>query len=377
MDEVFGEKIKQAREAWVVMQEPHVKVKNKLTEKHKAELLHSLQPVFAKLNKDLMLEEDYKVYRMLKELAKELSEEYTIKVKVNGPNDIVSGLKIYIPVERNQELWTWETDGNGETYITLTMYGFMKAKAENKIVLVLKNGETIEKEFKITSKTTEVTFDLEKNVEVYISPATVKPGEKVTITARVSPPGVYNAKITVTNVKSQISKTFEKKTDNDGILVFRLEITETNLEDKLGKNIVKVEILDLGIYGTASFNVEESVEYWSGTWSGKFCWVLENEEEDCWEESGKWEAIVSGTEATIKIYDEEGTLLGTGSGIWGRDIGDSISFSVSIDLMENPVQITGTRASTNTVEGTWNVRDPDGSYASGIWYGTIKTSNNP
>lgn len=170
--------------------------------------------------------------------------------------------------------------------------------------------------------------------------------------AKVSPPWVYKEKITITNVKSQAIKTFEKETDSDGVLVFRLEITENDLEDKLGRNIVKVEIPDLGVYGIASFHVEEGVEYWSGTWSGVFCCVLENKAEDCWEESGKWEAMVSGTEATIKISGEEGELLGTGRGIWGRDIGDSISFCVSIDLMENPVRITGTRVSTNSVEGT-------------------------
>lgn len=353
--DVYGKKLKEKGEASILEQIPHVNVKMKLKENHKAELIYSLQPVFYKLSKDLTLEQEEKVFQTLKKIAKELNKEYKIKVKVNGPSNVISGLKVYIPVARNQGLWTWETNENGECYITLTMYGYAKAQAANKIVLVLNNGETMEKEFKITSRTTEVTFDLggsldvsvepkqvsigdtftvtvkidpptstelhikmynpstgygsrseptvvktdengiwkgifkvpakdidkkvgENVVEAYApeldskgsdtfviekpeisvtaSPSTVTPGEKVVIKAKVSPPGVYNARLTVMNANSGASKTFEKKTDSNGNLVFRLSVTEKNLESKLGKNVVTVDIPELGIYGSADFYIE-------------------------------------------------------------------------------------------------------------------------
>ncbi len=110
-------------------------------------------------------------------------------------------------------------------------------------------------------------------------------------------------------------------------------------------------------------------EIWRGTWSGKFCFKFDSDE-TCWDESGTWVANVSGGYASIKLYETDGTLAGYGSGSWGVDIGSSITLSVSHYLMENPVTITGNRVSEDYVQGTWSVRDPDGSYATGTWSGT-------
>ncbi len=114
-----------------------------------------------------------------------------------------------------------------------------------------------------------------------------------------------------------------------------------------------------------------AIELWSGNWQGKFCWKLDPSEDPvCWNESGTWRATVTGTNAQMNIYDETGDLIGSGSGLWGRNPGDSISVPVSTDLMTNPINIVGTRVSESFVQGTWSVYDPDGSYATGTWSGT-------
>ena len=352
--------IKQASQAWATEQIPHVDVKNKLIENHRAELLYTLQPVFRALSKNAILEEEKEVFKNLKKIRKELNRVYAVNVHVFGPRDYVKGLKVYIPVESgDQEQWTKILDEDGEARFTFTMYGFLKSGAENKVVLELENGEKMEEEFKFESwrTVTSVGFDLggklsvdvkpkkvtsggevdfrvctdppietklqieveneekgvvakvekytsyadngcyygsieipEEGMEgmnyikvvapaidasgsasfevikakilVKVSPQSIEPGEVVKIIADVYPPGVYTAKIQVTNVESGAkSSVFTKNTDSKGHLVYRLQITERNVEQKLGGNLVRVWIDELGVVGTAYFYVGGAPAY--------------------------------------------------------------------------------------------------------------------
>ncbi len=336
-------------------------LKKKISENHKAELMNALKPVFWRLEEQILLEMQAKATRQLKKMAEELNKVYTLNVRVNGPKDFVSGLEVYIPVKAgNQEQWSWETDESGECFIRFTLYGLLKSQAKNKVVLITKTGEKIEQEFKLTSRSTSVVFNIEgkgsiqvsvtpkrvapgdkikvsvqvnppveteleikiENIEtgygkksepwkvktgkdgryesnfviqpkdvykkagknvlivtapelgaegkatfeiikpeisVTVSPSTVRPGEAVVIKARVEPPGRYKAKLSVLNAQSGASYSDIKYTDSSGNFRYQLRIYAKNIEQKLGTNIVSVEIPKLGVMGTASFVVEAEV----------------------------------------------------------------------------------------------------------------------
>lgn len=252
--------IGQASHAWAAAQTPHVSVKKKLAENHKAELLYSLQPVFQKLGRDIILEQKWEVLNHLKRIKEELNKVYTVNVKIKGPKDYVSGLKVYIPViNGDPEEWVWVTDENGEATVRFTLYGFLKAQAPMKIAVITKDGEKIEKAFTFEGPLRETTVTIDLKVEgaitVSVSPTKVQPGDTVTITAQVTPPGIYTAKITITNLNSHLSRSFEWTTDKNGKLKFDVNIHEDNIEQKLGENEVIVEILALGVRGKATFYV--------------------------------------------------------------------------------------------------------------------------
>ena len=160
------------------------------------------------------------------------------------------------------------------------------------------------------------------------------------------------------------------------------DVTVSNLKE-LQDNGWNLLILETNIRAITPYTDEEqikvevnvtnltAIEIWRGSWQGEFCWELDPSEDPiCWNESGTWRATVTGTDAQITLYDDTGDVIGSGSGIWGENTGDSISIQASTDLMINPLNIVGTRVGENSVQGTWSVYDPDGSYATGSWSGT-------
>jgi hypothetical protein len=236
-------------------------LKKKISENHKAELMNALKPVFWRLEEQILLEMQAKATRQLKKMAEELNKVYTLNVKVNGPKDFVSGLEVYIPVKAgNQEQWSWETDESGECFIRFTLYGFLRSQAANKVVLLTKDGEKIEQEFKLTSRSTSVVFNIEgkSSIQVSVTPKRVAPGDKIKVSVQVNPPVETELKIKIENIETGYGKKSEPwkvKTGKDGRYESNFVIQPKDVYKKVGKNVLIVTATELGAEGKATFEI--------------------------------------------------------------------------------------------------------------------------